>query len=342
MESTIESLGFSLDTEQPHISGERFLMMKDKQVLVGKDKDGRRIIIKIATKPDGQKEIENEKQIRDLLTSIVFANDKILFPKEIFFGRKDGYLIWATEFISQDKVYVEHDIEEQFFLILKALEAQEAFHATTFEHLKSVGKLFEVYDARKYFDKFGEFRKTVSSLEDPELEETLSKVSGTLAQNKSTIDIYSNYLTHTDFVPHNFRISRKTIYMLDLSAVHFGNKYEGWARFLNYMVIHNPKLEKLLSEYVKKNRGREEYLNLRLMRIYKLGFLLDFYAKSLAKTEGDLKELTKERIGFWHEILKHILEDKEIPDGFVEEYKRKRDDLRSEEEKKRQREFAVA
>ena len=39
------------------------------------------------------------------------------------------------------------------------------------------------------------------------------------------------------------------------------------------MVHHNPDLEKILSEYVRANRGEEEYLSLRLMRVYKLGFL---------------------------------------------------------------------
>ena len=134
--------------------------------------------------------------------------------------------------------------------------------------------------------------------------------------------------------------------MLDFSpeyrTVHFGNKYEGWARFLNYMVIHDPALEKLLSDYVRENRGEEEHLNLQLMRVYKLGFLLEFYAKSLSETDGDLRTLTLERIDFWNEVLKFILKGQDVPATFVEEYKVKRDKLRSEDEKKRQREFAVA
>ncbi|MBI1974290.1 MAG: hypothetical protein HYS51_00290 [Candidatus Zambryskibacteria bacterium] len=342
MESTLKFLGFTLDAEQPHMSGERFLMMKDKSVLVATDEKGRKVIVKIADIPGGQKEIEHEKQTRDLLKSMVFANDKILFPTETYFGKKNGYLIWATEFVPQEKVYVAHTLEEQFFLILKALEEQEAFHATTFEHLKSVDGFFPVYTTQTYLKKFEEFKKKVSTHNDKNIIETLEKAEQFLVANKKTLNKYVNYLTHTDFVPHNFRVRDKSIYMLDLSAVHFGNKYEGWARFLNYMVIHNPKLEKFLADYVRENRGEEEYFCLRLMRVYKLGFLLDFYVRSLNKTEGNLKELTLERIDFWHQILKYILNDEKIPENFVEEYKKKRDDLRSEDEKKRQREFAIA
>jgi hypothetical protein len=342
VESTLKSLGFQLESEQPHVSGERFLMQKDKQVLVATDSEGRKVIVKVSSKSGGKDEILHEKRARDLLGSVVFSNDNILFPKELYFGEKDGYMIWATEFIPQEKVFVAHDIEEQFFLILRAFEEQEAFHATTFEHLKTIDKFFPVFHAREYFAEFEKFITNIEMLNISEIDKTLNLSLETLKANKKTIDTYSNYLTHTDFVPHNFRIKDKTIYMLDLSAIHFGNKYEGWARFLNYMVIHNPKLENLLSNYVRDNRGAEEYLNLRLMRIYKLGFLIDFYVKSLGKTEGDLKELTLERIHFWHEILKLVLEDQGIPESFVEEYKKKRDNLRSEEEKKRQREFAVA
>jgi hypothetical protein len=335
MEATLKSLGFTLEAEQPHISGERFLMAKNKQVLVGHDKTGRHVVIKVSTVPEGQEDISREKKARDMLSSLSFALDNILFPEEIFFGKKDGYLIWAIEYIEQEKVFVEYTLEEQFFLILRAFEAQEAFHATTFEHEKKVQSLFPILHAQEYFAEFEKFEV-----------EGLETAHQFLLTHKTLIDKYCNYLTHTDFVPHNFRVRNRKIYMLDCSpeirTVHFGNKYEGWARFLNYMTIHNPKLEKLLEEYIRKNRGEEEYQVLRLMRVYKLGFILDFYQKSLAKTEGDLKELTLERLDFWREVLKYVLADQEMPEGFIEDYKKKRDSLRSEDEKRRQKEFAVA
>jgi hypothetical protein len=342
MESILKDLGFELEEEQPHMSGERFLMMKDKQVLMAKDSKGNKVVLKISNKPAGKQEILHEKRVRDLLSSMVFALGKIAFPKEIIFEEKEGYTIWATEFISQDKVFVGHDIEEQFFLILRALSEQESFHATTFEHLKSIEKFFPVFNARDYFQEFSKFMKNIDSHGDKTLIESMRSAYSLLENNKRVIDNYCNYLTHTDFVPHNFRIKAKNIYMLDLGSIQFGNKYEGWARFINYMVIHNPELAQLLVNYVRDNRNKEDVLSLRLMRIYKTGFLIDFYLRSLEKTEGDLKTLTLERINFWHQILRKLLEDEEIEKSFIEEYKRKRDDLRSEEEKDRQREFAVA
>lgn len=338
----LEKIGFILEAEQLHMSGERFLMMKYKSVLLGKDSHGRKVIIKITNHPDGKKEINHEKLARDLLGSAVFSNDTLLFPKEVYSGEKEGYRILVTEFISQDKVFVEHTIEEQFFLILRAFEEQEAFHATTFEHLKMIDKFFPVYHAKEYFETFKTFQKKLESLKNSDLNQTLEQTYAYLTSNKQTIDAFSNYLTHTDFVPHNFRVKGRKIYMLDLAAVHFGNKYEGWARFINYMVIHNPKLAKLLIGYIKENRTEKDSENLKLMRVYKIAFLLDFYTQSLDKTEGDLKQLTSQRIDFWHKVLKLVLNDEDIPDELVEIYKSKRNTLRSDEEKKRQREFAVA
>lgn len=339
----LNSLGFTLEENQPHIEGERYLMMKDKFVLSAQDMAGKRVIVKVAHELGGKEEIARERHIRNLLDSIAFSNDSILFPKELYFGERDGHTIWITEFIQQDKVFVAHSLQEQFFLILRAFEEQEAFHATTFEHLKKIAGVFDTYYGQEYFAEFKRFQEVIAkSVGDTSLDKTMSEAYQELLSHKKTIDAFSNYLTHTDFVPHNFRVRNRTIYMLDLSAIHFGNKYEGWARFLNYMVIHNPSLEKLLLQYLNSNRGKEDCESLRLMRIFKIGFLLEYYARSLEKTSGDLRELTLERIGFWHEILKYILTNQDIPGDFVEDYKKRRDLLRSEEEKRRQREFAIA
>lgn len=348
MESTLKSLGFSLLKDQPHISGERFLMARYKQVLIGRrDSDNLKVIIKASNNLIGKKDIESERKARELLESTVFTSHTLLLPQEIYFGTTGGYMIWIMEFIEQEKVFVKHSLKEQFFLILKAFEIQERFHATTYEHIEKVKKIFPVFYGKDYIEEFGKFHKYFrDKYPNKDIENTFQKAGKILQERKREIDEYCDYLTHTDFVPHNFRIRDDETYMLDCTpekrTVHFGNKYEGWARFINYMTIHNPVLNKLLFQYIKDNQREEEYLNLRLMRIYKLGFILKFYAESLEKTGGDLRVLTLERIAFWHEILKYVLDDKEVPDEFVEEYKNKRDTLRSEDEKKRQREFAVA
>jgi hypothetical protein len=341
----LKPVGFELEPEQPHISGERFLMMKEKLVLVGKRiHDSKKVIIKVSNEESGKKEIDSEKRTYDFLKKVAFTTEHILLPTPIYYNQlPENYLVLVTEFIPQEKVFVNHSLEEQFFLILRAFEEQESFHATTFEHMRKIREVFPVSTTEEYFQKFNEFIRIIQkNPQNEHLNVALCDALNILEDYRSSIDTFSNHLTHTDFVPHNFRVHNRKIYMLDLTAVHFGNKYEGWARFLNYMIIHNPPLEKALSDYVRKNRGETDYLNLRLMRIYKIGFLLKYYAESLEKTSGDLKQLTLERINFWHEILKYILEDTEIPHNFVEEYKSKRDTLRSEEEKKRQKEFAVS
>ncbi|MFZ2621030.1 MAG: hypothetical protein WAX85_00490 [Minisyncoccia bacterium] len=337
-------LGFELDSEQPHISGERFLMTKDKLVLVGKrTKDSLRVIIKTSRLPKGKEEILQEKKARDVLSSFSFSREVILFPEEIYFGSNGLYTVWITEFIDQEKVFVSYPLEKQFFTILRAFEAQEAFHATTFEHKQKVSRAFPVLQAKEYLKNYKELEESIlKNYNTPGIEEALKEGFKIIKTNESVMETYCNHLTHTDFVPHNFRIKNNSIYMLDCSAVHFGNKYEGWARFLNYMVIHNPALEKLSREYILKNRSKDEYLNLKLMRIYKIVYLLKFYTESLPKTSGDLHTLTTVRIEFWEEVLRCVMRNEELDENILKSYLKNRDSLRSTEEKKRQKEFAIA
>ena len=341
----VKPLGFTLDEHQPHVSGERYLMTRNKLVLAAtRTSDDKAVIIKASNHPDGQKEISSEKIARDTLTSIEFASEYILFPAEIYFGTVSGYMLWVAEYIPQEKVFVDHSTEEQFFLILRAFEAQESFHATTFEHLKTIQKNFIVFGPEKYIESFNVFPEKVrAALTEIKADaQPLTDALKLLQSNSATLAKYANYLTHTDFVPHNFRVRDHALYMLDCSAVHFGNKYEGWARFLNYMLIHNPALERVLTSYLRNNRGDNEYLDLRLMRVYKIGYLLEYYARSLEKTSGDLHELTKLRLRFWLDMLKAVVNDVPPDPKISEEYRAGRDGLRSQEEKERQQEFAKA
>lgn len=341
--SVLNDSGFSLDNKQPYTSGERYLMTKDKFVLAGKRiKDGLGVIIKASLHPEGMKEIETEKNARDTLQSLLFAKKAITFPRELCFKKNDNMVFWITEFIPQEKVFTAYTLEEQFFLALRAFESQESFHATTFEHLKDVKNIFPVYNAHAIIDKFETFTKNINkNYPNKNLESTLLKAKVFLQSEIQTIESHCRYLVHQDFVPHNFRIHHKDIYMLDCSSVYFSNKYEGWARFLNYMIIHNPDLERLLAQYIVENRGEKEYLNLRLMRVLKIAELLKYYTSSLQKTEGDLHALTEIRIHFWHEVLESILANTSLPPETTEQYIKQRDNLRSPEEKERQKEFNI-
>lgn len=341
----LEAQGIHLEKEQPHISGERFLLSPDKLVLMGHGQEGRSLVIKASNKSGarGSEEIVREKQIRDTLERIPFAKDTLLIPRERLYIQTGGYTILATDFIEQEKIFTHHSLEEQFFLVLRAFEAQEAFHATTYEHVQQLLPVFSRTTPEQYVEKFAEFSKTVER-EFPQgnLQSAFATADALLRSHHSVLLRYSNYLTHTDFVPHNMRISGRSVYVLDQVAIEFANKYEGWARLLNYLIVHNPALEALLVAHLKKNRSADEYADFMLMRIYKVGYLLNYYAHTLPKTSGDLHELTLERLTLWGSVLRSFVEETPFDPELVTHYKEKRALLRSEEEKERQRYFADA
>lgn len=336
----LEPLGYVLAPEQPYISGERFLMSPHKLVLAGTTKEGEKVIIKASNTSSGVAEIESEKRARELLVTLAFANDTLLIAPLVYTGVAGGYTFFITKFIEQDAPFVARPLEEQFFIALRALEVQEAFHATTHEHVRQVKGVFEVASVDDYLHAFSRF-VAAAQTHGSALVTLLKEGETFLQQNRAVIERYMNYLTHTDFVPHNMRLEGRKIYLLDHTAMRFANKYEGWARFINYMVLHSPALAPLLGEYVRKNRGEDEYMALRTMRVYKIGLLLNYYVQSLPKTEGDLHALIETRIEVWSQILKSVLEDTPLPSTVVEEYKRKRLELLSPEERARQKEYGT-
>ena len=154
--------------------------------------------------------------------------------------------------------------------------------------------------------------------------------------NKQPLEQYCGFLTHWDFTPQNIRVHGGKIYLLDHSSLRFGNKYEGWARFVNFMELYNPALARALVQYVKDNRTPEESLALKVKRAYRLAELMRYYTGWLPRTTENLHKLAEARIAFWKNILQAVLDDKEVSPSLVEEYKKTRDSLRSEEEKQRQ------
>jgi len=108
---------------------------------------------------------------------------------------------------------------------------------------------------------------------------------------------------------------------------------------INFMTLYNPELEKALLFYVRENRTPEEYLSLQLMRVYRLGEIIWYYTRSLSHISGDLLALNTARVHFWKEVLRSVLTNKDLSKEVLEEYKKTRDSLRTEEEKKRQKEL---
>lgn len=335
----LAKLGFSLDGKQVHISGERYLSSYSKLVLLGRrNSDGQRVVIKMSSNPAEIKEINKEVNSRKVLRNINFAYHVFLSPAEIIYITKDAYTIFITEFIEQDKTFLERSLKEQFFVALKAFEAQESIHATTYEHANIIAKTFGIWKGKDYIKKFeddvNKIREVNSS--NIELDDDLAAVREFLVSNIDTIDLYSNFLTHWDFVPHNFRIRGSDMYLLDHSSLRFGNKYEGWARFMNFMSLYNQDLEKLLLDYIRDNRNKKEYLALRLMRVFRLTELILYYANTLENVDGNLRTLNKKRIDFWTDALRAVLDDRFLENNIIDDYKQARDTLRDEEERRRQ------
>ncbi|MBX9907045.1 hypothetical protein K2X96_04085 [Patescibacteria group bacterium] len=334
----------ALDPEQPHTQGERFLMQAvttesgRKLILLGTTKNGKRIVIKITKDPQGKKELVHERACRTLLKKIRFAYDVFFSPEEILFIEEKEYLIAVYVFIEQECAFLERPIEKQFAFALRAFKAQESAHATTWAHRKLIENSFTRATSNTYIQTFKEFKeKTIAAhATNTDLSNLYARTLEELERNKETIEQYTDFLTHVDFVPHNFRIQNNTIYLLDHSSLRFGNKYEGWARFLNFMVLYNKPLEEALVSYVKNNRSPEETLSLHLMRLYRLGEIIWYYTRTLERSEGNLLALNTKRISFWSKVLEAALRHESVNEEMITEYKKSRDLLRSDDEKQRQ------
>lgn len=340
----LNSLGFEIEEAQPHLLGERYLMQAvtrtsgKKLVLLGtRKKDKKRAVIKVTSDSAGKRELEHEHTSRNLLQNIKFAYQVFSSPEELLFTTRGGMTISAQTFLQQKCAFLERSIEEQFMFALKAFKAQEGAHATTYGHIRLIKKTFGSMDSKDYIRTFEAFvRSTMTYVPDLDVLETLNRGKRMLEEHEKTIEQYSGFLTHIDFVPHNFRIVDSNIYLLDHSAMRFGNKHEGWARFVNFMELYNSPLAKALVEYIQNNRTEEESHSLTLMRIYRLGELICYYVQTLDKSQGDLHTLNQKRISFWKHVLEAVLSDTPISTKVVEAYKKERDRLRSEEEKVRQ------
>lgn len=343
----LQHLGFALDQEQRHIIGERELLMSThdvggggyKLVLTGtRAGDGMRVIIKVTSDPSGIAEIERERKARDTITKLRFSYSIFTPPQEILHTTQGKHLISITEFIAQEKPFLERPVQDQSALALRALKIQEGVHATTYSHTKTIRTVFGSVGSEYYMQTartYAESMQKSNLINHNDINDALYH----LETQMGCIEQYCGFLTHADFVPHNLRIRNDTIYLLDYASIHFGNKYESWARFLNFMTLHNRPLEQALTAYVANNRTTEEQLSLQAMRIFKSLFLVYFYSKNLSNSSGNLRALTETRIRFWNDVLHAQLQTKEIPESVVDAYRKTRDALRSDEEKLRQKEL---
>lgn len=342
-EAALSSHQIILDEHQPHTLGERFLMQAvtttggKKVILLGQKKNSdERFVIKIADDAAGKKEISDERDARSLLQSIEFNYESFHAPEEIAHFEYRGYLINVQRHIDQSSAFLERSTEEQFTYALAAFKAQERTRATTHRHFKKISRVFGARTWVEYKKFINYFDITFSDSPIDIGTACIKKAKHSLEAGSQRIEQYGGFLTHTDFVPHNFRINNGKMYLLDFSSLCFGNKHESWARFLNFMTLYNRELERLLIEYVENNRSVEERESLQLMRIYRLCEITSYYIQKVPQSDGALKELNTARVKFWHDVLAAELGNMRVSDEVVKNYISVRDSLRTEEEKKRQ------
>jgi hypothetical protein len=340
----LNTYGITLLSEQPHIKGERFLMQAlttvsgRKLILLGTNsKTNEPVVIKAANDPTGVQELRHERTCRTLLHSMKFSYESFHSPKEILFTETRGYTIFVSAFLEQSSSFLERPLSEQFSFALRALKAQERTRATTAKHFAQITRVFGSRGSAEYLRMFTAFIHTTKEKGAPtKTINLLKQAESMLTAKKERIEQYCGFLTHTDFVPHNFRIVNDTLYLLDFSSLRFGNKHESWARFLNFMTLYNPKLETLLIEYVEKNRSFEERESLQLMRLFRLGEIITYYVNTLEKSSGNLLALNQRRIEFWSAVLEAELQNRRVTTVTVSLYQSARDTLRSQAEKERQ------
>lgn len=341
----LHTLGFILDDEQPHLRGERYLMQAmtttsgRKLILLGRSgATDTRVVIKASSDVDGMKELAHERLCRTLLPTIRFAYQTFKSPAEVLYTTEAGFLISIQAFIEQERPFLSRPVEEQFGIALTAFKAQESVHAATYEHERRIGRTFGQLSAPDYLRNFATFTESIlaSGALGPESEALCAIAQKELTADAETIEQYSGFLTHTDFVPHNFRLVGDDLYLLDHSSLRFGNKYEGWARFTNYMTLHNPPLAQALVQYVKDNRAPEELQSFSRMRIYRLGEIISYYARTLSQSTDNLLTLNQARVNFWTCVLSTLMHGTPLSEQVLNEYRTLRDSLRSDDENKRQ------
>lgn len=338
-------LGFALDAEQPHLGGERYLMYAittesgRKLILLGtRVSDGLSVVIKATSDVHGARELAHERICRQALKNLRFAYDTFRAPEEILFTVIHGFTLSIQRFIAQEQPFLSRPFEEQFSLVLRAFKAQESAHATTYAHRRYISSTFGYRTTSDYLESFARFADAVCATphDTEDCAHLLQEARTRLDTQQEYIEQYGDFLTHTDFVPHNFRVVGTEVYLLDHSAIRFGNKYEGWARLINFMSLYHPALAQTLDAYVRLNRTPEESAALALMRLYRLGEILYYYTRTLEKSDGDLRQLNEARVHFWTTVLDATLRGTFVDGTTIAQYTARRDQLRSADERQRQ------
>lgn len=336
--SMCEKLGYTLDYTQPHLLGERSVMSPDKFVLFGTDvRSKSRVVIKASNQIQEKTSMQRERLQRDNLNNLPFAYSFFQVATELGWHEINEWVLCITEYIEQSIPFLDRPLKDQFFLLLAGFELQERVRAATKEHLDQIKDKFIIFTGDTYLQNALCRVEALQTLLDPngKVVSTCERALRDISSNTLLLERYSGFLTHHDFVPHNFRVYNQQLYLLDHSDLVFGNKYDSWARLCNFLLLHNRPLEQLLLQHVKETRS-EEVKTLHIMRSVRYIELIHYYFKRQTIANSPSAVLDSLRVLFWTDVLSHHLMGTDIPEDVLDSYRSKRDTLRSAEEQLRQ------
>lgn len=340
--------GFALDNEnnQVHIGDERTLISRDKLVLKGRCiSDASRVIIKASASVAGIREIERERTCRRCLAEINcnFQPPIFSYPEELGFLQEEGLCISVIKYIDQDIRFLNRTLEEKLNLSLSAFYIQEKVTVGVVKNLIGIVDRLGIVTENAYLREFeaclGD--ALIYSPQNRILRLNRERAVFFFRDRLCYVRGHQGFLVHADFVPNNFRVVGSKISYLDLGAFQFGNRYESWARYLNWMMVWDYQLEGALIKYFDENRGQEDYMCLSAMRALKMGFLIGVYSKHLSELQDDarLYALQSGRLNFWTLALVALIHGNHVPERTALEFAKFQESLRSERERRRQMEM---
>jgi len=345
---TLAKAGFALDSEdnQVHIGGERALISRDKLVLKGwRISDASRVIIKASASLAGIREIERESACRRCLAEInrSFQSPIFFYPDELGFLQEDDLCISVIEYVDQDMRFLDRPLEEKLHLSLSALHAQERVTVGAVKNLAGVADRFGTITANTYLREFKAHLKNALTYfpQNLVLRSNLEHADTFFRERLCHVREHHGFLIHSDFVPNNFRVIGSEFYYLDLGAFRFGNRYESWARYLNWLMVWDCRLEAVLVDHINEGRGREHHASLSAMRAFNIGFLIQMYSKLLPEVQENarLHALQSGRLNLWTSALIALIHGDHMPEQTALEFAQFQESLRSEHERRRQMEM---
>lgn len=254
--------------------------------LVATDKK-RKIFVKWARgeKDNLTAEVQKQKLFNKYARSSV-----VRAPVWFYTKRKGGYTMSAFEYVDPR----HHTLTSEKFLQV-ILQTLAEFKRIAINNLNKVYpvKIFEQYRSELHTMLKGleEGGRTTGQQTQRYLDYFTSTAKGGLLS-----------FTHADFAPHNFTINNESVLILfDFEKSVIGHPLEDLARLINFYMIHNPRVCKLLlrSNHASNKAGLGGY------RLLKAVYLANHYSAKHQQTSNPLPLI---QTNFWINIAERLVD----------------------------------